>query len=82
MSTRALLSRVQRLEQARAPVISPIVRGFGSFDAFAADCEADIAAGKLDSRDFPIIIQSLARWEREETWGLWQRDRVWQMGTR
>jgi hypothetical protein len=79
-SARALLARVQRLEQARAPVLSPIGRAWGSFDAFAAEGEADMQAGKLDRQDFSIVLQCLARWEADGTWGAWQRDRIWQLG--
>jgi hypothetical protein len=63
-----MLARVQRLEQARA-VRSPFALAFGSFEAFAAECEADMAAGRLDSTDFPVVLASLARWERDGTWG-------------
>ena len=68
MSIRATLSRIQRLEQARS-VSSPFVRGWGSFDLFADDCEAEIAAGRLDRRDFPVLLSCLGRWENDGTWG-------------
>ena len=46
-SVRGMLARVQRLEAARNTP-SPIVRLYGSFDAFAEGVQADIDAGKLD----------------------------------
>ncbi len=69
MSVRAMLARVQRLEQAQGRVRSPFAIAFGSFDVFVAECEADMAAGKLDSADFPVVLASLAKWERDGTWG-------------
>lgn len=48
VAPRSLLSRVARLEQARAPTRSPFAIAFGSFEAFAAECETDMDAGKLD----------------------------------
>jgi hypothetical protein len=62
-----MLARVRRLEAVRAPV-SPIVRQWGSFEAFQAWAEAEIAAGVLDPTDFPIVVLCLARWEREKLW--------------
>jgi hypothetical protein len=76
---RAMLARVQRLEEARSSV-SPIARSFGSFDAFAAECEAGMEAGALDRTDFPVVLHCLRRWETDGTWGAWQRDRTWQLG--
>ncbi len=58
-----MLARVQRLERARSPR-SPIAAAFGSFEAFAADCEAGMDAGRLDKRDFPAVLLSLARWDK------------------
>jgi hypothetical protein len=69
-ATRSLLARVQRLEQERSPVRSPFVLGWGSFEAFAAECEADMGAGKLDRLDFPGVLESLRRWD--VTWGAWR----------
>lgn len=82
MSVRAMLARVQRLEQARYPARSPFAAAFGSFEAFATECEAGMDAGKLDRVDFSVVLSSLARWERDGTWGAWQLDRTWQMGAR
>lgn len=49
MSVRAMLARVQRLEQARAPVRSPFAAAFGAFEAFAAECEVKMDAGDSTS---------------------------------
>lgn len=67
-----MLARVARLEAARAPVVSHIVRAFGSFEAFNDECEDGIAAGRLDG-EFRVIASCLARWERDGTWGTWER---------
>lgn len=69
MSVRAMLARIQRLEQARS-ASSPFARGWGSFDAFADECEAEIADGKLDRRDFSVVLNCLRRWETDGTWRL------------
>lgn len=67
MSVRGMLARVQRLEQSRFQR-SPFALAFGSLDAFAADCETDMFAGRLDRADFPVVLHCLARWERDGTW--------------
>ena len=77
-----MLTRVRRVEVARAPVVSPVVKAFGSFEALAEQCDRDIEAGKLDPRDFPIVLNCLARWEREGIYGLWRRDGRWQLGAK
>ena len=61
---RAMLARVQRLEQSRSPV-SVFVAAWGSFDAFAAECEADMDAGRLDRADFSEVLRCLSRWETD-----------------
>jgi hypothetical protein len=45
---------------------------YGSFAAFEAEVQADIAAGKLD-RDFPI--EGLRKCHADGVWGQWQRGR-------
>lgn len=76
-----MLGRVRRLEHARAPVRSPISAAWGTFDAFAADCEVLMDAGKLDRTDFPVVLYCLRRWETDGTWGAWRRrDQVWERG--
>lgn len=62
-----MLARVRRLEAVRAPA-SPIVREWGSFETFEGWANDQIATGVLDSRDFPIVVICLARWEREKLW--------------
>jgi len=49
-------------------------------DAFAEQALADIAAGKLDGIDFPIVIDCLRKWHRDGVWGTWQRspNAVWE----
>jgi hypothetical protein len=68
-----MLSRVAKLEAQRAAPQSPIELAYGSMDAFAEKAEADIAAGKLDSRDFPIILNCLRKWHRDGLWAGWTR---------
>jgi hypothetical protein len=78
-STRALLRRVAKLQAARAPQLSPIELAYGSFAAFEAEVQADIAAGKLD-RDFPI--EGLRKCHADGVWNHWQRgrNRMWKQG--
>jgi len=66
---RSMFSRVVKLEQARAPVLSPIAIAFGSFDNFTAWVDEQMAAGVLDPRDFPIVVHCLRRYEADGTWG-------------
>ena len=68
------------MERRRAPVVSLVVRAFGSFEALAKECDRDIEAGKLDPRDFPVVLECLARWDREGIYSLWRRDGRWEMG--
>lgn len=70
-NVRGMLARVQRLEAARSTA-SPIVRLYGSFDAFADGVQADIDVGKLDRTDMPVVLDCLRRWEREGVWSQWQ----------
>ena len=62
-----MLARVGRLEVGCRP--SPIVAAYGSFEAFAVECDAAIGAGVLDPHDGPDIVAALARWERDGVWG-------------
>lgn len=78
MSARALLARVARLERERAPARSPFSLAYGSFEAFAAECEARMGEGRLDRADFSVVLRAIGRWEGDGTWGAWHRDRVWQ----
>ncbi|HSX53886.1 MAG TPA: hypothetical protein VLG14_01185 [Sphingomonas sp.] len=64
MSVRAMLTRVKRLEAARA-VSSPFQRWFGSADAFCHEVWAGIDAGTYDPRDMPVVIASIERWHSD-----------------
>lgn len=77
-NVRALLTRVAKLEAARAAPRSPIEVAYGSMDAFA---EASEHLG-LDPVDWPIVLQCLRRWHDEGVWEGWQRsgNRVWENG--
>jgi hypothetical protein len=68
MSVRAMLARVQRIEQARC-FRSPFTAAFGSFEAFEAWSEVEMGEGRMDRADFPVVLHCLARWERDGTWG-------------
>ena len=59
---RALLTRVRRLEQVRATVLSPFERAYGSLDAWEAECRAGIDAGLLDELDVPVVMLAVRRW--------------------
>lgn len=59
MSVRAMLARVQRLEQART---SPCAQLIGPIEEFDAYIRNGIAVGKLDPRDAPVVIVCLRRW--------------------
>ncbi|MQB43027.1 hypothetical protein DXT94_13900 [Rhizobium sp. ICMP 5592] len=79
-SVGSMLSRVRRLETARATPVSPFAKAYGSFEAFESEVQADIDTGNLDRMDMPIILTCLRRWEGDGTWGAWHRDRVWELG--
>ena len=80
-SAQALLKRVAKLEAARNPRPSPIAAIYGSTEAFAAECMAEVDAGKLCSADMPVLLDCLRRWDREGSWdvrrttgnGVWGR---------
>jgi hypothetical protein len=67
VSVRAMLSRVRRLEEARAP-LSPFEIAFGTLDAWAAECQVGIAAGLLDASDVPVVVMAVQRWHRDGAW--------------
>lgn len=71
-AVRTLLSRLARLEQAKARPVSPFEAAYGSFDAFAAAAQAMIDSGELDHRDGPVVLAAIRRWHADEVWGLWQ----------
>jgi hypothetical protein len=75
-----MLARVQKLEQA-AFVRSPLEVAFGSLDAFEAELQQGIVAGKLCHLDVPVIVNCIRRWHREQVWGNWsRRGQVWSHG--
>ena len=67
-NVRSLLTRVAKLEAARVTPRSPFEVAFGSLDAFADKVNADIAAGKLDSRDVPLVLNAVRNWHRDRLW--------------
>lgn len=69
-ATRALLARVQRLEQARIAPRSPFEAAYGSFDTFAAETQAGIDAGQFDSREMPLVLNCIRRWHADGVWML------------
>lgn len=75
--TRSLLARIQRLEQARAPLRSPFDIAYGSTAAFCDTLQAGVDAGDLDSRDMVGVIAAITRWDTEGVWAVWQRSRPW-----
>ncbi|NEX44604.1 hypothetical protein [Pseudotabrizicola algicola] len=80
-SAQALLKRVAKLEAARNPRPSPIAAIYGSTEAFAAECMAEVEAGKLCGTDMPVLLDCLRRWDSEGSWdvrratgnGVWRR---------
>jgi hypothetical protein len=62
VSVRAMLARVQRLEQCRTPSWVRLIGPIEEFDAYIRD---GIAMGQLDSTDAPIVLASVGRWVRE-----------------
>ena len=72
---RAMLARVAKLEAARVAPRSPIEVAYGSMDAFADKVQLDVALGKLDSRDMPLVLAALHRWHRDRVWSGWRYHR-------
>ena len=64
---RAMLAKVQRLEQSRSP-ISPFERAWGSLAEWEVECQSGIDEGRLDSRDMPVVMMALRRWHSEGAW--------------
>ncbi len=64
---RAMLRKVQRLEQAALAPKSPFEVLYGGVDGFAANVEG------LDATDFAQVTAALHRWEREGVWDGWHR---------
>lgn len=76
---RSLLARVARIEAATTGA-SPLVRLYGSLEAFEAATEADIEAGALDRGDMTAVLVCIDRWHREGVFGMWYRNGVWELG--
>lgn len=83
-NVRALLTRVAKLEKSRAAPRSPIEQSCGSLEAFEADTQAGIAAGRYDSHDMPLVLGAIRKWHRDQVWGNWQyqRNGAWEHGGR
>ena len=62
MSVRAMLARVQRLEQCRTPSWLRLIGSIEESDAYIRD---GIALGKSDQTDAPIVLASVGRWIHE-----------------
>lgn len=63
-ATRALLARVERLEQVRAPR-SPIIRWYGSLEIWEAKTMTQVEAGVLDRTDMVAVLACVRRWHRD-----------------
>jgi len=68
-STRALISRVAKLEAARRAPQSPFEVAYGSLAAFESDTQKGIVEGRLDPVDMPRVIECIRRWHAEGVWG-------------
>ena len=64
---RAMLARVQRIENARSPT-SKFERAWGPLADWEAECQSGIDEGRLDLRDMPVVMMALRRWHTEEVW--------------
>ena len=62
---RAMLARVRRIEEFRAPALSPLEAAPGGLDGWEAECRAVIEAGYLDRRDVPAVMLAVNRWHRD-----------------
>jgi hypothetical protein len=80
-SARSMLARVARLETAGTTPCSPIELAYGSLGAWEAEVQADIASGKADPVEMPVVLKCIRRWHDEKLWGAWRQDRrVWEFG--
>lgn len=70
-SAQALLKRVARLEQARAPRPFP----------YPLDDPEFVAGEGLDHHDWPVVVACLRRWQDERLFDIWQHgsNRVWHL---
>lgn len=78
-AVRSLLARVQRLEQARIAPRSTFEAAYGSFDASAGEVQMGIDADHFDRPEMSVILNCIRRWHDDGVWGLWRRDRIWEM---
>lgn len=62
VSIRAMLARVQQLEQSRSSPWLRLIDPVEEFDAYIRD---GIALGQLDPTDAPTVLASMQRWVRE-----------------
>lgn len=78
---RSLVERVRRLEQTVSPR-SPIEQMYGgSLEAWEAEVQQGIEAGKLCHMDAPVVLACIQRWHREGAWRMWgRRGQVWDYG--
>lgn len=83
-SVLSMLTRVAKLEAARVAPKSPFELAFGSLAAFEDSVMADIAAGKLDGIDMPLVLNAVRNWHRDRLWGAWNQHRngAWEYGGR
>ena len=75
-AVRALLARVNRLEQAKAPGATPFELAFGSVEQFAAATQRQIETGFLDASDGMIVVLAVRQWHTDQVWGLCRSDRA------
>ncbi|WP_417773334.1 hypothetical protein [Stappia sp.] len=81
---RSLFARVRKLEEARAPVMSPIEQWYGSFGSFEDETRAQVEAGALDRTDMlgetgeGGVIRALRAWHEQALFSIWERNRVWE----
>jgi hypothetical protein len=62
-----MLTRVRRLELGRTAA-SPLVRAYGSLEAWEADCHSGMDEGRLDPRDMLVVVMAVRRWHEEGAW--------------
>ena len=87
-NVRALLTRVAKLEAARATPRSPFELSYGSLAAFEDVVRAEVNAGKLDQADMlgeddnGGVLACIRRWHVDRVWDGWrkQRNNFWQHG--
>jgi hypothetical protein len=47
---------------------SPLVRAYGSLEAWEADCHSGMDEGRLDPRDMLVVVMAVRRWHEEGAW--------------